>query len=1285
MSEDINNNLDYTAEYEQSESSKAQDAFEQESADFYRDLEAEAIENQELQKQAEEEEKRRRPLTYNIPMVGGVVETLDNVALGVGDFAFDAVGLVPWLKPVDQWWDKNSYRSKHPAHKMIRDASSVIVPSMVGGTALVGSVKAATAAMTIPKYAHILGSVGAWAGVDTAVSMISSHSKTDDNLAGTLNEWLGWQIPWGTLPSDSPDIRWRKNVYESAGLSAGVELLGAAFTFARKAKLLPRDAGAAEAIVKRDEQLSLFDDPVSAAVEPRRAAREAAQDDELLEALKADPEGLEYNAFVNDLGEDAAGKAVNDLEADPLKAKLDHTEIQQNVNTLNGRAAPVADEAFQRKFAAALNSNERAKQLDQLFAAISPNFDAIVNVNGKDIQIGAEQMNRAVDNLTSAIHGKDLSLREFEMIVDDMKSTVFNSNTFLDEEQWTIASKAFKNAYDRVFDPNQMRASAMLTQQAADAVTDAATGAMMLGDTVDNSRQFEIMFKKLNLLGTEVKANEYIVSKAKEYKKLKATGDSSAIIKWMDRQAGDFDDYLKAIKHNNGILERELTRIAKEQPSYLKAFKEVYDATNGSVDTLEKMHKFTEKHIGFLKKGIIDQDPSVPSMVVKGLHGVKINSVLSGLSAGTAAICNTTLKVAKPIAVLAGAKLSGEPGVYKRALYTYGGIRENIMRAFKVMRNEWNLATRFPEEAMMRGRADLRQAQMNKMEYMDTTAEAWEKEGEFGKVAMWKLAKSLTWFTKQWFTKYGTNALYAIDGFTNSFMASGMSRARAYDDLFAKTNGAFSDEAFRDLQRTIYDQAFDSQGVLRDEAAKFASQEIALNLDNGVVKSFEKFMEHTPAAKALFMFPRTGVNGFEVGWSFSPLSNLGPAMTKARNVLGAKTSQPKLAALAEHGLDTMRDPDMAFATLKSEYIGRQLMGSGIVLGVGMYAMDGNITGSGPQDDAERRRMINEGWKPFSIRNPITGEWRSYQGFEPFATLMGLTADVVYQSHRVDQAVTEDLLRKIGHSITMNMTNDTFLSGFEPLAGLISGDPGAWTRFWAGQANMQIPWKGPRDILNNVIAPQLRDVENDFGAYMKNANRFLFSGDESLPKMVDVYTGKPIRDYEVFTRATNAFMPIFKSNGGMEPWRQWLLSTGWDGLNKIRRDRNTGLPLSPEDRQYINNWIGMNFSLGPQIQQLMTEGDGYWDKFMKEYVQRRGLRDQRDYPLKKTLLYKRLDEIHNRAFEAGWDALDAHRDQNYSTIGREIKNRDRELGRGDLKGAQKTQRRVEQLLQQTRNK
>ena len=161
--------------------------------------------------------------------------------------------------------------------------------------------------------------------------------------------------------------------------------------------------------------------------------------------------------------------------------------------------------------------------------------------------------------------------------------------------------------------------------------------------------------------------------------------------------------------------------------------------------------------------------------------------------------------------------------------------------------------------------------------------------------------------------------------------------------------------------------------------------------------------------------------------------------------------------------------------------------------------------------------------------------------------------------------------------------------------------------------------------------------------------------------------------------------MFKSNGGMEPWRQWLLATGWDGVQRIRIHPDTGLPLEPKDRQYVNNWIAKNANLSGQIEQLMTENDGYWNKFLKDYVKRRGLKSQDQYPIKETLLYKRLDQIHDRAFQGAMDALDAYKDENYSTIGREIKNRNRELNRGDLKGAQKTQKTIQNLLRQTRNK
>ena len=1245
--------------------------------------EEQATAQAEAEAEVETKDEQFEKWSHKIPVIGPLKYGIDSAALGVADFATDAIGLVPWLKPVDQWWDENSPRHSHPAHKLIRDSSSVIVPSLVGGTWLVGGARAAVAAkaITLPSFLNTAGTVAAYTGVDTAVAAISSHSKTDDNLAGTLNNWLGWEIPWATRPGDDPDVRWKKNVYESAGLAAGVELLGAAFTFGRKAKLFPRDIGAEEAIQARKLKTSAFEDPLSEAVGPTRAARQESVADETIDALKTN-DGSEYNSFINDVGEDSAGKAVVNIEPDPLQAKLHQAQIQNNVGTLHGRAAPVASESFHKDFMRALDGNSRAQQLDQLFDSISPNFDAVVVDGGKQVRITAEQMNQSVDNLTQAIYGKDLSLKEFEFIVDDMKTRIFNSNEILDEESWVIASQAFKRAFDTLFDPNQMRASGMLTQNAADTITDTASAARILGDEVDTSRQMGVVFDKLNLLGQEVRANEFIVSKAQEYKRLIQNGDVDQVVKWMDNQADHFDDYLTKVKRDSSKISLELQRIAKEHPNYYRAFKEAYDATDGDVNTLYKLHRLTESRIGLIKKGFLDGEPEVPSVVIKGLHGARINSLLAGLSPVRAALGNSMLTFAKPISIFAGAAVQGDVATLKRAQTVFGGISENIKRGFKVMRSEWNLAVKHPEEAMARGRVDMQMQKLEHMEYMDSMAKGWEADEEWGKVAMWKLAKGLTWWNKQPFVRFGTNALYAIDGFTNSFMASGMARARAYDELFDATRGGVDKVKFQQLQRKLYNEAFDDTGLLTDAAAKHASQEIALNLDSKVVRHFENMLDHIPAAKGVFLFPRTGVNAFELGWSFSPTSNLGPALTKARRVLGAKTEQAKIASLLEHGIDASQDADLAFKTLKSEYIGRQIMGSTVVMGAGMWALEGNLTGNGPQDAAEKARMMALGWKPLSIRNPITGQWHSYRGFEPFSQLLGLTADVVYQANRVDQSITEDLLRKTGYAISMNLTNGTFISGFEPLVGLLSSDPSAWNRFFARQTNMMIPYAGVRTVLNKAISPQLKDVENDFFSQLANMNKFMFNGNDYLKDQLDIYTGNPINYFDPLTAGFNSLLPAFHTNGGLEPWRQWLLSTGWDGLQKIRKNRITGQPLSSEDRYWINNWIAQNSNLQIQIQAMMTEGDGFWKKKMQEYRKDRGQQPQTDFPINEHLVHRELDRIHDRAFNDAWNALQLYKTQ-YTGLGRERQWRNLELRRGRSKKAAQTQKRVNQLNQEVR--
>ena len=195
-------------------------------------------------------------------------------------------------------------------------------------------------------------------------------------------------------------------------------------------------------------------------------------------------------------------------------------------------------------------------------------------------------------------------------------------------------------------------------------------------------------------------------------------------------------------------------------------------------------------------------------------------------------------------------------------------------------------------------------------------------------------------------------------------------------------------------------------------------------------------------------------------------------------------------------------------------------------------------------------------------------------------------------------------------------------------------------------------------------------------YLANGSKFLFPGGEesALPDLLDVYTGKPIRFQEPLTAASNAILPYFKQNGGMEPWRQWLLATGWDGLQKIRINKYTGKPLSSRDRYFINNWMAKNAGLKSQIIQLMTRDDGYFDKKMKEF---RKVKSQ--VPIKEWVVHQELDNIHDRAYKAAWIALENYNRQ-FTSQGQLLKMRNHELQQGKSKLAVETQKKILQLQQ-----
>ena len=1262
-------------------------------------------------------------------------EGLIDTALGLGSLMDKANPFgdpFSWVK--DKWDKANPISQEEPMHKMVRKISGVAIPSLYGGGLLSGAARSTAMWGQLGGKGKLLTDIAAHLSADLVITTAST-SATDENLAAMLNENFGTQIDWATKSTDSTEVKYWKQMFDTAGLSVGADLVSVLFGFAKYSgkgtKYTANTPEGAELLAKRDirtaelvqeasmspemkalqdqvEALGSLGDDLTSAGEEELAGLLARmkqlevdelpfkeideltdpkvdkyltkqlQTEEGIRRLEADPLGVKgYDPFIN-TPSNPVSTAVRHANADPVTAVTDLAEIKK-YPTLNQRPAPIVTEHFQKDFMKAADGTERAAKLHDLYSTMPKQIDAIRD--GK--VLSADDMKKAVDNLTSSILGTDI--KKFAKDLNSLKTNIQNGQKFLDDETFIALSQAFRQAFDDIYDPNNIRAASVMVNQAANTVSDASRVANSMGDFFDVTRQTEIAFDNLELVATELRANQYIAGYSLEAKKLvKSTKDNPRVAIKLAEHRAAFEEGLRLHKEQARQTIASLKDITSKNPELRKAFTMAFDASNGDVNTLEKLYAFANENIGLMRtagKMFYDTNPKIPSLILKGLNGVRYNSVLSGKAFMRAAFGNATVMTAKPISALVGSApkaIAGDAYQFKRALASYGGFMEAITRARKVLANDWQLAVSNPQEAMRRGRADLNFESDTNLEILNEMKEGLRSQGKTGKVALINIAQQLSNFNNNPIPRFGINAMFAIDGFTNSMMASVSARARAYDELFEATNGAFKRSDFDKLQNKLYDEAFDVNGVLTDKAAKHASSEIALNLDNDLVNSLQVVMDRVPATKALFMFMRTGLNALELMFSYTPVSNLPLGISKAQRLFKASTDNEILESLAEHGIDKM-DP-IAFQALKSEHVGRQIMGAGLITGAGLWAVNGNLTGNGPQDAAERRRMMEMGWKELSIRNPFTGQWHSYKGFEPFQGILGTVADVVYHAKRVDQSVQEDILQKLLQAIQLNVTNSTFMSGFEPLVAMQAGDESAWARFTANNVNSLIPFSGARGLLSQIITPQIKDVENEWQYHLANRNKFLFNDDVVLPDAIDIYTGEPIKYYEPLTAAVNALLPAFKSNGGMEPWRQWLLDTGWDNLQILQINPLSKEPIDPKTQQWINNWIGTKYPLVKRIEEMMNHPKEYWDKQITAYTKGRGELNQRDFPIKQFVVHRHLDELHRKARKAAWQAYKKTEEGKAAVMEgayrEDIKQR---LRRGDVKGAKERQKQLVNII------
>ena len=187
----------------------------------------------------------------------------------------------------------------------------------------------------------------------------------------------------------------------------------------------------------------------------------------------------------------------------------------------------------------------------------------------------------------------------------------------------------------------------------------------------------------------------------------------------------------------------------------------------------------------------------------------------------------------------------------------------------------------------------------------------------------------------------------------------------------------------------------------------------------------------------------------------------------------------------------------------------------------------------------------------------------------------------------------------------------------------------------------IPGAGVRSTLSSTLVPNLQDVENNFLGYIANRNRWIPSVEAALADKIDIFTGEPIgKGSSPLEVVASKLLPGFKTKAGVEPWREWLLSTGWKGLSDQQKDRLTNDNITPPVQEWLNNWIGENLQLDKKVIKLMEYDDGKWGKVLKEYKKKRGMRGQADLSVKDTFVHEFMNRMINDAYNKAWDAYAA---------------------------------------------
>lgn len=1127
----------------------------------------------------------------------------------------------------------------------IRQISSVITPTILLGA---GGKAAGTAANTRVgwsvgqnKFVQFMGDRGVEALAGLTVGAVSSEYE-EDNTTGTLKKAFPKTFDFipdsmATLDSDTPDMKRQKNIREDIGLGfvtdlalGSVKFVGAianATGALRKSDRLVGETPQARKWLDTNKPPASSADPEEAVIQSA-IKQEEALDEMGMYGYSMNPAMDQPIKGVHDMYDytEVGIRTVDDFGV--VGASVDAVRVAKNLDTVYGRLGNVISEPALKY---SLTSGDNAQDV-VLGLADQLNQAGRIGMEGNGWKVTFDDVIDEGENLAIQLFDPRMSKANVRQVLEPFIIRTDDGKEILAEGGFAMAAKALRGFGSDLTSMDVARAQSILAGSLSGRISDLSEGARLMEGTAAVEVAQEKIIDMMQYV-TQLSAS------AKYYKNRKMN-----LIQQVKNGFKNIEGYneatvlgagetAKRIFEDSQRFGNTMRQIAANQPRLMDQFLMAYELTDGSIDTITKMNNYIAGMTTDLGKAVINLNPEIENKLIAGVWSNVYNNILSAFKTPIQALAgNFGGIVSQPISYFAGAALSGKGlKAMQRGWIAYSSVGETMKKALPYAGDVFLKASREPDSIRSVTRTDLLLQSERELDFLKQAARAQAADGDDGLQYIVNQIEMLNDLGKDPVLRFGPNAMTALDGFTGVFNAAAESRFRAMDELVS-SGKPITKENVKPIADKYYKEMFGDNGLLKDEAVKYANSEMALNLDTPLAQGVGDLVKTVPGIRPFLMFPTTGMNMIDMMGKYGPWTPFQRdvnelAYTKLDDLLGNEERIDQLLKARNIDIESMDTiaKQNKIADLKYMTRGRKAIGALAVTGTVGLIMKDRITGDGLYDkETQMSRVKNSKWQKRSIKG-LDGKFYSYDALGPIADWLALTANVADNFDMLGEAKVEHFLSKLGFVFGAAVTDRTGLSTIKPLLDILSGNEGAMTRWSAGFINSLGPLASQRGEWSRILSQGLVEVENDFMSQLENRNRFAGELDPSnrQPYVYSPVTGEKPNGYSFLQRLWNAYSPI-KIHAEQSPEEKFLQEMEFD-INTNFRSKD-GVKLTAPERSELFRLMGKREHFKESIQEIMRDA-GDW----KSIEELRELRNQ-GYKSDEVSL-KKWHDLHARLSEA----------------------------------------------------